>query len=107
MSWKATGQPTIRKHREKWTVRIEGIDTETGNRRPRQISTYASQRTALAAARKFRTNERRLPLIEDVTQGRGDRVRRGPGRSAWWCAGRRGWRLLERRGARHQRRGLR
>ena len=38
--WKATGQPTVRKHREKWTVRIEGIDTETGNRRPRQIGTY-------------------------------------------------------------------
>jgi hypothetical protein len=41
MSWKATAQPTVRKHRDKWTVRIEGIDTETGNRRPRQIGTYA------------------------------------------------------------------
>jgi hypothetical protein len=58
MSWKATGQPTVRKHRDKWTVRIEGIDTETGNRRPRQIGTYASQHTALAAAREFRSNER-------------------------------------------------
>ncbi len=58
MSWKSTGQPTVRKHRDKWTVRIEGIDTETGNRRPRQIGTYASQRTALAAAREFRSNER-------------------------------------------------
>ena len=39
--WKGTGQPTVRKHREKWTVRIEGIETETDNRRPRQIGTCA------------------------------------------------------------------
>ena len=58
MSWKATGQPTVRKHRDKRTVRIEGIDTETGNRRPRQIGTYASQRSAFAAAREFRASER-------------------------------------------------
>ena len=30
MGWKATGQPTVRKQRDKWVVRVDGIDTETG-----------------------------------------------------------------------------
>ncbi len=51
MGWKATGLPTVRKQREKWAVRVDGIDTETGKHRPRQIGTYASQRAATAAAR--------------------------------------------------------
>ena len=37
MGWKATGQPTVRKQRDKWVVRIDGIDTETGKHRPRQL----------------------------------------------------------------------
>ncbi len=41
MGWKATGQPTVRKQRDKWVVRIDGIDTETGKHRPRQLGTYA------------------------------------------------------------------
>ena len=53
MGWKATGHPTVRKQREKWTVRVEGIDTETGKPRPRQLGTYTSQRSALAAARSL------------------------------------------------------
>ena len=44
MGWKATGQPTVRKQRDKWVVRVDGIDTETGNHRPRQLGTYGSQR---------------------------------------------------------------
>src|SRR3546814_14387477 len=51
MSWKATGDPTVRRQREKWVVRVDGIDTETGRHRPRQLVTYKSQRAALAAAR--------------------------------------------------------
>ncbi|HEY9559018.1 MAG TPA: site-specific integrase [Acidimicrobiales bacterium] len=51
MSWKATGDPTVRRQREKWVVRVDGIDTETGRHRPRQLGTYKSQRAALAAAR--------------------------------------------------------
>src|SRR3546814_16951355 len=51
MSWKATGDPTVRRKREKWVVRVDGIDTETGRHRPRQPGTYKSQRAALAAAR--------------------------------------------------------
>ena len=43
MGWKPTGEPTVRKQRDKWTVRVEGIDTETGKVRPRQIGTYPSQ----------------------------------------------------------------
>ena len=57
MSWKATGQPTVRKQRDKWVVRVDGIDTSTGNHRPRQLGTYPSQRSALAAARGVRAND--------------------------------------------------
>ena len=58
MGWKATGQPTVRKQRDKWVVRVDGIDTETGKHRPRQLGTYASQRSALAAARSVSVQER-------------------------------------------------
>ena len=58
MGWKATGHPTVRRQRDKWTVRVDGIDTETGRQRPRQLGTYASQRSALAAARSVPLQER-------------------------------------------------
>jgi integrase len=58
MGWKATGHPTVRKQRDKWVVRVEGIDTETGRRRPRQLGTYTSQRSALAASRSLAVQER-------------------------------------------------
>lgn len=58
MAWKATGQPTVRKQRDKWVVRVDGIDTATGKHRPRQLGTYPSQRTAMAAARSTRAEER-------------------------------------------------
>jgi integrase len=58
MGWKATGQPTVRKQRDKWVVRVDGIDTETGKHRPRQLGTYASQRSATAAARSVPVQER-------------------------------------------------
>ncbi len=51
MGWKAAGHPTVRKQRGKWVVRVDGIDTETGKHRPRQLGTYASQRAAQTAAR--------------------------------------------------------
>jgi hypothetical protein len=35
MGSKATGQPTVRKQRDKWVVRVDGIDIETGMHRPR------------------------------------------------------------------------
>jgi hypothetical protein len=44
MGWKATGEPTVPRHRDKWVVRVDGIDTETGRARPRQVGTYPSQR---------------------------------------------------------------
>ena len=37
MGWKPTGEPTVRKQRDKWVVRVDGLDTETGNVRPRRI----------------------------------------------------------------------
>jgi integrase len=58
MSWKSIGQPTVRKQRDKWVVRIDGIDTATGKHRPRQLGTYASQRAALAASRDRRADAR-------------------------------------------------
>jgi integrase len=58
MAWKATGQPTVRKQRDKWVVRVDGIDTATGKHRPRQLGTYASQRSANAAARSLKTEDR-------------------------------------------------
>jgi integrase len=58
MGWKATGQPTVRKQRNKWVVRVDGIDTATGKHRPRQLGTYASQRAALMAARSGRAESR-------------------------------------------------
>jgi len=63
MAWKATGQPTVRKQREKWVVRVDGIDTTTGKHRPRQLGTFPSQRSANAAARAYRA--------DDVTTERG------------------------------------
>ena len=39
MAWKPTGQTTVRRQREEWVVRLDGIDTETGNHRPRQLGT--------------------------------------------------------------------
>ena len=49
MAWKSTGRPQVRKHRGKWVVRVDGIDTETGRDRPRQLGTYTSQRAARQA----------------------------------------------------------
>ena len=51
MGWKATGGPVVQCHRGRWVVRVGGIDTETGKRRPRQLGTYESRRAAASAAR--------------------------------------------------------
>ena len=58
MGWEATGQPSVRVQRGKWVVRVDGIDTETGRHRPRQLGTYASQRAAQAAARSTAARDR-------------------------------------------------
>ena len=58
MGWKATGQPTVRKQRDKWVVRVDGIDTETGKHRPRQLGTYASRRSALTPTPSLGVDER-------------------------------------------------
>ena len=51
MGWKATGAPVVRRQHDRWVVRIDGIDTETGKHRPRQLGTYASKRSAVSTAR--------------------------------------------------------
>lgn len=53
MPWKQTGHPTVQKQRERWVVRVPGIDTETGRRRPRQLGTFKSRRAAQSAATSF------------------------------------------------------
>ena len=55
LAWKPTGRPTVRQQRDKWVVRVDGIDTETGKHRPRQLGTFA---------------------IATLGPGRGDGVRR-------------------------------
>ena len=53
MPWKQTGHPTVQKQRDQWVVRVPGIDTKTGKRRPRQIGTFKSRRSAQSAATSF------------------------------------------------------
>lgn len=53
MGWKATGRPTVRKQRDRWVVRVDGIDSGTGQHRPRQLGTFTSQRAARAAAAEY------------------------------------------------------
>lgn len=51
MGWKAIGEPTVRRQRAKWVVRVDGIDTETGRHKPRQLGTFPSKRAAVNASR--------------------------------------------------------
>lgn len=51
VGWKASGEPIVRQQRGRWVVRVDGVDTETGKHRPRQLGTYSSQRAANTAAR--------------------------------------------------------
>lgn len=41
MGWKATGQPTVRQQRDKWVVRVDGIDRGcgVGEREERAVAT--------------------------------------------------------------------
>ena len=48
MAWKPTGRPDGAPPARKWVVRVDGIDTETGKRRPRQLGTFASRRVGRA-----------------------------------------------------------
>ncbi len=52
MGWKSTGRPIVRQQRGRWVVRVDGLDTETGQHRPRQLGTFPSRRSAEAAARE-------------------------------------------------------
>lgn len=57
MAWKALGTPTVHQQRGRWAIRIDGMDTETGKRRPRQLGTYPTERAAVAAARTATLDE--------------------------------------------------
>ena len=58
MAWKQTNHPTVQKQRDKWVVRVDGIDTVSGARKPRQLGTYRSRRSAQAAASSFAASGR-------------------------------------------------
>ena len=89
MAWKATGQPTVRKQRDKWVVRVDGIGTSTGKHRPRQLGTYASQRSALAAARSMKADDRSTErgtvswLVRRYVAGRTDITEKAQEQYAW------------------------
>ncbi len=53
MVWKPTGRPTVRQQRARWVVRVDGIDTESGKHRPRQLGTFTSRRSAQRAVSAF------------------------------------------------------
>jgi len=57
MAWKAVGEPIVQRQRDRWVLRLDGIDTETGKRRPRQLGTFDSERKAVAAARSALVEE--------------------------------------------------
>ena len=78
MAWKATGQPTVRKQRDKWVVRVDGIDTATGKHRPRQLGTYAitARRSGGGAVRAGRPPQHRAG--HGQLAGAPLRRRRGP-----------------------------
>lgn len=61
MAWKKTGQPTVQQQRGGWVVRVQGIDTETGRRRPRQLGSYPTRRGAQAAATAFAARSDAVP----------------------------------------------
>lgn len=51
MQWVPDGQPAVQKQRGKWTVRQSGYDPATGQRRVRQLGTFATKRAATEFAR--------------------------------------------------------
>ena len=53
VAWKQTSHPTVQKQRDRWVVRVDGIDTVSGARKPRQLGTYRSRRSAQSAASSF------------------------------------------------------
>ena len=40
MTRKPTGRPVVRQQRDRWVVRVDGIDTSSGNSRLRQLGMF-------------------------------------------------------------------
>src|SRR4051812_4951127 len=80
MAWKSTGRPMVRQQRDKWVVRVDGIDTETGKDRPRQLGTYPSQRAARRALAQL------LERGDVESAGRADKGAGGGDGDAWAAA---------------------
>ncbi len=53
MTWKPTGHPVVHQQRDRWVVRVNGIETSSGKARPRQLGTFRSRRAAQTAASEF------------------------------------------------------
>ena len=83
MAWKPTGQPTVRRQRDRWVVRVDGIDTETGKHRPRQLGTLrlaavgAGGRIGVRRSRRVGPTGDRRPPRRPVG-GRGRRLDQDP-----------------------------
>ena len=54
------------KQRDKWVVRVDGLDTVTGKHKPKQLGTYKSQRSALANGGKL--SKRSVQICRTVLQ---------------------------------------
>lgn len=89
MAWKPTGYPTVRKQRDKWVVRVDGLDTVTGKHKPKQLGTYKSQRSALTAAREMKTESAVSDkgtvswLVRRYVAGRTDITQKAQEQYAW------------------------
>ena len=53
MAWKPTGHPVVHQQRDRWVVRVNGIETSSGKARPHQLGTFRSRRAAQRAAAEF------------------------------------------------------
>ena len=90
MGWKASGEPLVRQQRGRWTVRVDGIDTVTGQHRPRQLGTFSSRRAAEQAARTAIAEGRLGPdkgtvswLVRRWVAGRTDISQKGRDQYEW------------------------
>ena len=48
-----TGRPLVRQQCDKWIVRVDGLDTESGRRRQQQLGTYKSRSAGQMAATEY------------------------------------------------------
>ena len=60
-----TGRPLVRQQCDKWIVRVDGLDTESGRRRQQQLGTYKSRSAGQMAAGDTGTDRRSVGFLVD------------------------------------------